>query len=51
MMHLSPETIDSLKSSPDHLELKVTDSLYERGFKEGYNFWIQLSEQEPNQDQ
>lgn len=51
MMQLSPETIEALKYSPEHLELRVTDSLFERGFKEGYNFWVQLSEETTDSNQ
>lgn len=35
---LRSETVESLEESPNELELSVLDSLYERGFKDGYNF-------------
>lgn len=36
--YLSLKTKESLNDFPQSLELSVLDSLYERGFKDGYNF-------------
>jgi hypothetical protein len=36
--YLSDVTKESLNDFPKSIELSVTDSLYERGFKDGYNF-------------
>jgi hypothetical protein len=35
---LSEATKESLNDFPQSLELSVLDSLYERGFKDGYNY-------------
>ena len=35
--YLASKTKESLKDFPHSLELSVVDSLYERGFKDGYN--------------
>jgi hypothetical protein len=36
--YLSEATKESLIDFPQSLELSIVDSLYERGFKDGYNF-------------
>ena len=36
--YLSDAFKESLINFPQSLELSVADSLYERGFKDGYNF-------------
>jgi len=36
--YLSETTKESMNDFPQSLELSVLDSLYERGFKDGYNF-------------
>jgi len=38
MEHLTTEIQEALKTKPTNLELLVTDNLFERGFKLGYNF-------------
>jgi hypothetical protein len=35
--YLAAKTKESLEDFPHSLELSVVDSLYERGFKDGYN--------------
>jgi hypothetical protein len=49
-MKLSPETIEELKTLPNSLTLKVTDSLYERGFKNGYNVLLKCLQGEKEND-